>query len=290
MKYLGRVGTFLLLATGMMGLNAHAQDLSRPSCAPDVNCGAVGNEAAGYNTSGNSVSLTERIIVSIPARVGMHLHKTLFEVDLADLSDDRNCKCYRAGEHNKVSGLDELYGGSLSGLRDILSKATWTGDAPKGTGVYQQVAALDLKDARFARVKNYPGYELNKEGTQVVWKGPILCIGQKVVEKFSNYPKGWSFTAATGNTSTSFPTLLVLDRFQAHTYGANGLGLASGFTTAGDYLIKGGANQPAVTMATGTGVTGGWLDDHMLEVLVFDGSEVAGTFNTTVTFKLTGNL
>ena len=293
MKNLGRVGTFLLLATGVMGLNAQAQELARQPCAPNVDCGAVGNEAAAYNTSGNSVSLTERIIVSIPARVGMHLHKTLWEVDLADLTTDNSCKCYRAGEHNKDSGLDVLYGGSLSGLRDILAKATWTGDAPKGTGVYQQVGALDLKDTRLARVKSYPGYELNTAGTQVIWKGPIMCIGQKVVEKFSNYPKGWSFSASTGsNASTSggFPNLLVLDRFQAHTYGANGLENASGFTTAGGYLIKGGTNQGSVEMAKGSGVTGGWLDDHMLEVLVFDGSEVAGTYNTTVTFKLTGSM
>lgn len=290
MKNLGRVGTFLLLATGVMGMNAQAQELTVPPvCAPDVFCGAVGTEAAAYNTTGNSVSLTERIIVSIPARVGMHLHKTLWEVDLADLSSDRNCKCYRAGEHDKDSGLDVLYGGSLSGLRDILAKATWTGDSPKGTGVYQQAAKLDLKDARFAQVRNYPGYELNKEGTQVIWKGPIICIGQKVVEKFSNYPKGWSFTASTGSTTPSFPNLLVLDRFQAHTTGPGGLGLGA-WTTAGDYLVKGGANQSPVEMAKGSGVTGGWLDDHMLEVLVFDGSEVAGTYNTTVTFKLTGNL
>ena len=290
MKNLGRVGTFLLLATGVMGLNAQAEELARPPCAPNVNCGDVGQEKVIVNTTGNNVSLTEQIIVSIPARVGMHLHKTLWEVDLADLTADNSCKCYRAGEHDKGSGLDVLYGGSLSGLRDILAKATWTGDAPKGTGVYQQVGALDLKDARLARVKSYPGYELNTAGTQVIWKGPIMCIGQKVVEKFSNYPTGWSFTASTGTTSSNFPNLLVLDRFQAHTYGANGLENASGFTTAGGYLIKGGTNQGIVEMAKGTGVTGGWLDDHMLEVLVFDGSEVAGNYSTTVTFKLTGTL
>jgi hypothetical protein len=289
MKNLGRVGTFLLLATGVMGLSAQAQDLTPPPvCAPDVSCGAVGTEAAGYNTSGNYVALTERIIVSIPARVGMHLHKTLWEVDLSDLNSDKSCKCYRAGEHNKLTGLDELYGGSLGGLRDLLAKGTWTGDAPMGSGVYQQVGTLNL-DAKFARVKSYPGYEMNREGTQVIWKGPIVCIGQKVVEKFSNYPKGWTFTASTSSTTPSFPNLLVLDRFQAHTSGPGGLALGA-WSTAGDYLIKGGANQSPVEMAKGSGVTGGWLDDHMLEVLVFDGSEVAGTYNTTVTFKLTGNL
>ena len=288
MKNLGRVGTFLLLATGVMGLNAQAQELARPPCAPNVNCGAVGTEAAAYNTSGNSVSLKEQIIVSIPARVGMHLHKTLWEVDLNDLTTDGSCKCYRAGSHNKVTGLDELYGGSLSGLQDILAKATWTGDAPEGTGVYQQDGKLDLKDARFARVNKYPGYEV--KDNQVIWKGPIMCIGQKVVEKFSNYPKGWTFSATTTSTTANFPNLLVLDRFQAHTTGASGLGLATDFTTAGGYLIKGGTNQGIVEMAKGTGVTGGWLDDHMLEVLVFDGSEVAGNYSTTVTFKLTGTL
>ena len=120
-----------------------------------------------------------------------------------------------------------------------------------------------------------------------------MCIGQKVVEKFSNYPKGWSFTASTGSTASTsggFPNLLVLDRFQAHTYGATGLALASGFTTDGNYLIKGGLNQGSVQMAKGDTVTGGWLDDHMLEVLVFDGSEVAGNYSTTVTFTLTGTL
>ena len=123
-----------------------------------------------------------------------------------------------------------------------------------------------------------------------------MCIGQKVVEKFSNYPTGWSFTAQTSSTTPKFPNLLVLDRFRAHTYDVDGLVNApapigtDGFTTAGGYLIKGGSNQSSVEMAKGTGVTGGWLDDHMLEVLVFDGSEVAGNYSTTVTFKLTGSM
>ena len=34
--------------------------------------------------------------------------------------------------------------------------------------------------------------------------------------------------------------------------------------------------------------TGGWLDDYILEALVFDGSETAGDKTAAVNFKLTG--
>lgn len=287
----------MLVLAGLLGGAASAQgqgqgQSSQPVCAPDTDCSVVGREAAGYNISGNNVSLTETITVSIPARVGMHLHKTAWQVDLNDLRTDADCKCYRAGVHNKDNGLDELYGSDLNGFKALISAAQWKGDSPKGSGLFQQTASLTGLDSRFQQVRRYPGYEMNAQGTQMLWKGPIFCTGQKVVEKFSNYPKGWTFTAEATNiqkafpgataAQLNFPSLLLLDRHRPRGAAAD--------VVSGDYVIKNSAAQGPKTLASGNTVTGGWLDDHILEVLVFDGTETAGTYSTDIVFKLTGSL
>lgn len=311
MKVTFKFASAALFVTALLAPSAHAQSLSA-SCvpnSPDPACSTVGNEKVSTNAGGgNSTSAQEVITVSIPARVGMHLHKTAWDVDLADLSTDASCKCYRAGVHafsgsgTNITSGDVLYAPNngtdgLDGFLNLIKgTASWAGDLPAGTGAFQQPGAHSFADTRLARVYSYPGIETNGtdpaklNGTKVLWKGPIFCVGQKVVEKFSNYPTGWTFTASasmtkqapTGSNATQAmltpPNLILLDRKAGST------------TSSGGYLVKSGATTGSQTLATGTGVTRGWLDDNILEVLLFDGNETAGTYTNTVTFTLTGSL
>jgi hypothetical protein len=43
-----------------------------------------------------------------------------------------------------------------------------------------------------------------------------------------------------------------------------------------------------VVVASGSGTTGGWLDDTVVEAFWFDGSELDGTYTIDVTFTLAG--
>lgn len=283
MKHLMMAGSLVM---GLLGA-AQAQEFSEfrwtpPPCPPGVSgcstgLGAVDIQKKDQVFKGDLTSvLTENITVSIPAVVAMHLHETSWTVDLFNLA---NCDCYRAGEHNKDTGMDEVYDIEAIMLRE---RSSWKGDNQAIAGnPYSFVGetTLALRDSERqlrTRVDSYPGIKYN--GTKVEWKGPIVCFNRKIVEKFTNSPD-WKVNISVSGVTAGFPKLVLGDRLPngkkfVKTLHAGGVSSALEFTnTQAGY---GGQS------------THGWLDDYILEALVFDGSETAGDKVAAVNFKLTG--
>lgn len=237
-------------------------------CTPDL-CfdGGQSFDLGGFNDPAKTY---EYLYVAIPRRVGLHLHESLWTVDLVNLANN-TCTCYRAGNHNPQTGRDELFD-----LPAIFKAADFWGDGRVQPGnPYSILGRLNWNNPAIVPVTSYPGFETNGRGA-VLWKGPIMCVNQKIVEKFSNAAKGWNFTAELKNTTPGFPTYLMADKL-------------SGDGTRVAYLRKQAANTGPQLMASGSGPTGGWIDDHILEAMIFDGTEQPGLQSAVVEFKLTGN-
>lgn len=283
MKYRAMAG--LLVSSFMaLGASAGAQDTETlMRCAPP-GCETGGQkvkiEYQAPNYKGDlSVALSEKITVSVPAVVAMHLHEAYWNVNLANLKD---CDCYKAGEHNIRTGIDGVYD-----IEKVMnSKASiWTGDGKGHPGnPYSFVGLFNLDKTNAPKigdhVDNYPGIEYVKDGdyVKVLWKGPIVCFNKKIVEKFTN-SKNWKVNISAANVSDGFPRLIVGDR------------LPNGSKFVGTLYNNGTAGNVSFTNAQAgyaNATTKGWLDDYILEALVFDGSETAGVKTADVVFKLTG--
>lgn len=137
-------------------------------------------------------------------------------------------------------------------------------------------------------IGGYPGFYVNASG-KLEWKGPIMCTFQTMVEKFSNN-NGWLFSGSlAGSGASGFPFPLYISDifnfkdpdFPGNNGAANNLGPGAG----GVALRTDNISRRLARNTTAT--TGGWKDDHLLEVLVFDGSVAAGTYTGVVTFTLT---
>ncbi|BDP43208.1 hypothetical protein DAETH_31770 [Deinococcus aetherius] len=304
MKYLWIVGALLLASQG--GAQSVA---SNNSCAGD--CTAITTtgdvvkiEEKAATTTGNvSAALTEDVTVSIPAIVAMHLHETSWNVNLANLDDRGNdCDCYRAGEHNILTGRDDLY--DILGLMRA-TNSVWHGDGVDRADNRYSYAG-DLKwDTQYGsglagkllQVHRYPGIEWRGPNmTQVSWKGPIVCFNRKIVQKFTNASKGWTVNVSLqgrGNkpVTPGFPTFILGDRVAQS---GNRDNAANPKKVEVLYDALTGA-KPGLTFnhafARGSAsltTTGGWLDDYILEALVFDGNETAGVKEAAVKFELVG--
>ena len=92
-----------------------------------------------------------------------------------------------------------------------------------------------------------------------------------------------------GQGASGFPfPLYISDYFSFNDPDFPGVGGAfNNFTPSeGGVALRDGAGNKRLAR-NNVGTTGGWKDDHLLEVLVFDGSVAAGTYTGVVTFTLT---
>ena len=152
----------------------------------------------------------------------------------------------------------------------------------------------DLENAIVSKlpIGGYPGFYVNSG--KLEWKGPIMCTFQTIVQKFSNSTKGWQFTAKVAdNSPQKFPFALYMSDFIPGTDASTPI-RPSWFGNFPSTVALRTGDAAAKRLArgydfgAGQGVTsGGWLDDNLLEVIVFDGSVAAGTYGGTVTFALT---
>jgi len=225
-----------------------------------------------------------------------------------------DAKCVRAGDHSSTSGRDYLYQVGTSTdkntkILSLLNGATYEGDQVADTAgnAYSYTGVLSWPAPSNARsgsgtsetfalgtagttgtgaggtinqpIGGYPGfYTTTGEGSSsLVWKGPIMCSFQTIVQKFSNSSSGFNFTAKlTPGTNSTFPLPLYVRDF------IKGPAI-TGISTSSVVL-----STTATTLAAGTAntLTGGWLDDHLLQVLVFDGTETNGNYVGNVTYTL----
>jgi hypothetical protein len=105
-------------------------------------------------------------------------------------------------------------------------------------------------------------------------KGTLICINTKILQKFSNDPEGWRLSVTVTGTPASG-------------FGYFGLADFIGMMPMGSFVTNSLPSGPHV-VASGTGPTGGWLDDTIVEGFWFDGSELDGTYTLDVTFTLAG--
>lgn len=293
MKYLMLAGSLLLGALGTAG----AQELkwTPPPCNPQTGGCATGTGAVDVQTKDQvfkgtlTSSLTEDIKVSIPAVVAMHLHEKSWTVDLFNLE---NCDCWRAGEHNMLTGRDDVID-----IEAIMKRngVYWKGDNQiiagnpySFAGTVNLGTPVGLEKQLGNRVKSYPGIEYNKDTGAVAWKGPIICFNRKIVEKFTN-STNWKVNIAVSSVTPGFPKLVLGDMLPGTM--TNGIPNGPKFVKQ-LYPIK-DPSSPALEFTNAEAglagkTTGGWLDDYILEALVFDGSETAGEKTAAVNFKLTG--
>ena len=294
-------------------------------------------QIAGPASPGAQVQLD--IALTVPVRYGLHLHRDNWTLDLASLdadntysdgstnTEDGGLTCYRAGEHDASTGRDVVYP-----IMDILNNplSSWVGDSGGNDPLnpYDYQATLPFFDEAgenypfggvssnfqlgssatprqvpdILRADSYPGFQVSAGA--LLWKGPIMCTFQTIVQKFSNVPNS-NFTAELdiniANTSVaSWPATIVADRFTnpdaplnnslATLTNSVGNGVFSAPVTADAFavtLVPGGATQTLADFAA-TSTTGGWLDNNVLVALVFDGRELGSATQQdgTITFNL----
>ncbi len=105
-------------------------------------------------------------------------------------------------------------------------------------------------------------------------KGTLICINTKILQKFSNDPEGWRLSVTVTGTPASG-------------FGYFGLADFINMVPMDSFVTNSLPSGPHV-VASGTGPTGGWLDDTIVEGFWFDGSELDGTYTLDVTFTLAG--
>jgi len=238
------------------------------------------------------------------------------------VDNNTEAKCVRAGDHSSGTtgtGRDFLYyTGSATNasskndkILSLVNGAAYEGDQYADntvgnpysyTGTLTWPAPLNPRTGPGTGVAGaggtiaspiggYPGFYTNNG--VLVWKGPIMCSFQTIVQKFSNSANGFIFTAAlTPGDGSTFPLPLYVRDFIKSDEATNPLPDNVGYNPNAVVLTENG--EPELLAAgfgfngegfTG-GTTGGWLDDHLLQVLVFDGSETDGSYKGTVTYTL----
>jgi len=238
--------------------------------------------------------------VTVPTRFGLHLHLSSWNLDLNNAGQTGGPSCYRAGDHSSglgssFTGRDFLYGTGAntdSKILSLIAAATYRGDqVADAANPYSYLGSLNWNNAQIDSqpTGGYPGFYVT--GGKLVWKGPIMCSFQTIVQKFAN-TAGFTFSATladnttTPNPSATPPTrpfnlpLYIADRptDATTTTGIN-------FARNGVRLLP-GATGKKVLASSSTRRTGGWLDDNILQVILFDGSEINGAYSATVTYTM----
>jgi len=198
----------------------------------------------------DEASVTQRINLTIPQRVALHLTEDEWILDLnspplGDVSTGEGCFLVPKG-----------YSGSL------------------------EDAVNDALAGELEPMDSYPAIkDLDGDGSiSDEEKGTLICLNQKVLQKFCNNREGCELDLKVTRTlgNSTYGKLGVLDeapyighsRFVAITPGVNDDGDPL------ELLKVLGERLP------------GWLDDLITEAFWFDGSEVAGTYEFNFLFQL----
>lgn len=212
-----------------------------------------------------NAQVSETITVDIPVRYALHLTETVWALDLRE--PPRGHGIYTLDPNDPVAPNEGCY---------LVPKTVTDGAALK---------AYLLGGGKLRPIDTYPAIkDYNDDGhISDKEKGTLICVNHKILQKFSNSPDGWKLTVSV-NAGNGSPTS-----------GFGYFGLADRILPAGDWAYFYTNTLPVSNqvVAKGSGTTGGWLDDDIVEAFWFDGSEVAGTYELDVTFTLaalnTGN-
>ncbi|WP_114311733.1 hypothetical protein [Thermus caldifontis] len=208
---------------------------------------ALANGGEEWDVGEDQATVTERINLTIPQRVALHLTEDEWIVDL----------------NNPVPGQ----GGEGCYL------------VPKGYQGTLEDAIADALDGDFRPIDTYPAIkDLNGDGKiDEGEKGTIICLNQKVLQKFCNNGDGCELDLKVTRTQgdPNYGQGGVVDKapdFNSHYKFVQFNGFDDG--TPLELLKVLGQRLP------------GWLDDLIIEAFWFDGSEVAGTYQFNFLFQL----
>jgi len=236
----------------------------------DANCWRAGDHSSGVNGTGRDTLFGYN-----------YRTNTFYTVPVTASSTDRDAAAIGLLWNTVFQGDQRLDSSNPYSTPPLL---LW------GNSQYSTVNDTRIQNGTTKQpIGGYPGFYVNTSG-KLEWKGPIMCTFQTVVEKFSNSSKGWLFTGSlVGQGASGFPfPLYISDYFSFNDPDFPGVGGAfNNFTPSeGGVALRDGAGNKRLAR-NNVGTTGGWKDDHLLEVLVFDGSVAAGTYTGVVTFTLT---
>ncbi|MFN4072380.1 MAG: hypothetical protein ACK4G4_03015 [Thermus sp.] len=207
---------------------------------------ALANGGEEWNVGDQEATVTERINLTIPQRVALHLTEDEWVVDLNNPVPGQNGEgCYL---------VPKGYQGSLEdAINDALA------------GNFQPIDT-------YPAIKDLNGNGQIDEGE----KGTIICLNQKVLQKFCNNGDGCELDLKVTRTQGGpyYGQGGVVDNAPDinHTKFVQFNGVDDG--TPLELLKVLGQRLP------------GWLDDEIIEAFWFDGSEEAGTYQFNFLFML----
>ncbi|GAB5601514.1 hypothetical protein FJNA_00380 [Thermus sp. FJN-A] len=209
---------------------------------------ALANGGEAYDVGEDSASVTQRINLTIPQRVALHLTEDEWVVDLNSPVPGQNGEgCFLV---------------------------------PKGYTGSLEEAIADALAGHFVPIDTYPAIkDLNDNGKiDEGEKGTIICINQKVLQKFCNNREGCELDLKVTRTlgGPTYGKLGVVDRAQdiGHERFVEIIPGSSDLGAPIELLKMLGRRLP------------GWLDDLIIEAFWFDGTEQAGTYEFNFLFQL----
>ncbi|MFN3368851.1 MAG: hypothetical protein ACK4G4_03010 [Thermus sp.] len=215
-----------------------------------------GNVEELWDDNHDQAAVKEKVKVIIPPRYALHLTEDEWNLDLNNPPEAPSPYVFDPNNPQPPEEGCYLVPKAVKTLSDLINYA-------QQGGIFRPIGA-------YPAAKDYDGDgKLSDEE-----KGTLICVNHKILQKFSNDPDGWQLSVSVTGTPAS---------------GFGWFGLADLI----DYVPMGGFatnNLPygPVTVAQGSGPTGGWLDDLIVEGFWFDGSELDGTYTIDVTFTLAG--
>lgn len=235
--------------------------------------GAPAN-SPNFGIGDKSASADQSISVKIPARVAVHVDTPSWNLNLNSMDNEACFAISKVWATNFGTAADaftmiaNLAAGALTAemtdwatAKDALL-STVEDYAPEGIAFTNRYPAVDIDGDNYVSGNNDKGY--------------VVCLFGKVVQKFANTP--WTFTASLNASNSAKQT----------GFGHFGMADIVGGTLYGSFVTP-VADGTSHGLASDTKRTPGWLDDYILEGFYFDGTEVADTYELTVTYTLTGN-
>jgi hypothetical protein len=214
-----------------------------------------GNVEELWDDNHDQAAVKEKVRVIIPPRYALHLTEDEWNLDLNTPPEAPGPYTYDPDNPVPPEGC-YLVPKAVKTLADLLNYLI-TG------GVFRPIGT-------YPAAKDYNGNGKLEDDE----KGTLICVNTKILQKFSNDPDGWQLSVSvTGAPSSGFGYFGLADFISGMPMG--------GFAT--NALPFG-----PVVVASGSGTTGGWLDDTVVEAFWFDGSELDGTYTIDVTFTLAG--
>ncbi|GAA5337826.1 hypothetical protein Thermus77412_11130 [Thermus antranikianii] len=215
-----------------------------------------GNVEELWDENHDQAAVKEKVRVIIPPRYALHLTEDEWTLNLNNPPEAPSPYVFNPNNPQPPAEGCYLVPKVVKTPSDLINYAL-------SGGVFRPIGA-------YPAAKDYNGDgKLSDEE-----KGTLICVNQKILQKFSNDPDGWQLSVSvTGTPSNGFGYFGLADFIKHVPMG--------GFAT--NSLPHG-----PVVVASNDDPTGGWLDDLIVEGFWFDGSELDGTYTIDVTFTLAG--